>query len=41
MYMMRLVYHCQRGKTSAVVECLKLITLNFSQFVEDQNDPNI
>src|SRR5262245_41580374 len=26
MYMMRLVYHCQRGKTSEVVECLK--TLN-------------
>ena len=25
MYMMRLVYHCQRGKTPAVVECLKLI----------------
>jgi hypothetical protein len=23
--MMRLVYHCQRGKTSTVVECLKLI----------------
>ena len=26
MYMMRLVYHCQRGKTSEVVDCLK--TLN-------------
>jgi hypothetical protein len=26
MYMMRLVYHCQRGKTPEVVDCLK--TLN-------------
>jgi hypothetical protein len=25
MYMMRLVYHCQRGKTSEVVDCRKIL----------------
>ena len=25
MYMMRLVYHCQRGKSSEVVACLKVL----------------
>jgi hypothetical protein len=25
MYMMRLVYHCKRGKSPAVVECLKFL----------------
>lgn len=25
MYMMRLVYHCKRGKTPEVVECLKIL----------------
>ena len=25
MYMMRLVYHCQRGKTGEVVDCLKIL----------------
>jgi len=25
MYMMRLVYHCQRGKTPEVVACLKTL----------------
>jgi hypothetical protein len=25
MYMMRLVYHCQRGKSPAVVACLKIL----------------
>ena len=25
MYMMRIVYHCKRGKSPEVVECLKVI----------------
>jgi hypothetical protein len=25
MYLMRLVYHCKRGKTPEVIECLKLL----------------
>ncbi len=25
MYMMRLVYHCNRGKSSEVAECLKIL----------------
>ena len=25
MYMMRLVYHCKRGKSPEVVECLKIL----------------
>ncbi len=30
MYMMRLVYHCKRGKSPEVVECLKIINQVYS-----------
>ena len=31
MYLMRLVYECKRGKTSDVVECLKILNQVYTQ----------
>jgi hypothetical protein len=31
-YMMRLVYHCKRGKAPEVVECLKIVNQGYTSF---------